>query len=69
MLERNCFDQGGKKIMENRKLDAIIEEAKKDNRKGNYGVYENYKQRIYDVATHCAEISDGCKRLADALKV
>lgn len=55
--------------MENRRLDAIIEEAKKDKRKGNYQVYESYKQRIYDVAICTSEISDGCKRLADALKV
>lgn len=55
--------------MENRKLDMIIEEAKKDKRKCNYKVYESYKQRIYDVATCTAEISEGCKRLSDALKV
>ena len=55
--------------MENRRLDAIIEEAKKDKRKGNYQVYESYKQKIYDVDICTAEISDGCKRLADALKV
>lgn len=56
-------------MMENRKLDAIIEDAKRDPRKRSYQVYESYKQQIYDVATCSIEVTEGCKRLAEALKV
>lgn len=57
------------RLAHNPRLDAIIEDAKRDPRKRSYQVYERYKQQIYDVATCSIEVTEGCKRLAEALKV
>lgn len=48
---------------------VIIEEAKKDNRKGNYRVYEQYKQKLLQCCLSSAEYEEYCRRLAKALWV
>ena len=47
----------------------IIESAKNDTRKGDYRVYETYKQRLLDCCTSSAEYGEYCRRLAKALWV
>lgn len=48
---------------------AIIEDAKRDSRKGNYRVYEQYKQRLLQCWLSPSEYSDYCVLLAKALRV
>ena len=47
----------------------VIARAKADNRKGNYGVYNVYKQDIEYVAVNSEEYQEACKELAKALRV
>ena len=50
-------------------VDTIIMDAKADRRKGDYRVYNDYKQKLGCVCTSSAEYEDACKRIAKALWV
>ena len=50
-------------------IDSILLDAKADNRKGNYGVYNYYKQRLGLLCSSSEEYEDSCKKLATALRV
>ena len=50
-------------------VDTIIMDAKADRRKGDYRVYNDYKQKLGCVCTSSAEYEDACKRIAKALRV
>lgn len=50
-------------------INNVISRAKADNRKGNYGVYNQYKQDIESVAVDSQEYQKACKELAKALRV
>lgn len=57
--------------MENmqKNVDSIISEAKRENRKGRYYVYEEYKSRLYDLNLSSKDYERACIDLAKALRV
>ena len=50
-------------------VDKIILDAKADRRKGDYRVYNDYKQKLWCICTSSAEYEEACKRIAKALRV
>lgn len=50
-------------------VDKIILDAIADRRKGDYRVYNDYKQKLWCVCTSSAEYEEACKRIAKALMV
>ena len=50
-------------------VDKIILNARADRRKGDYRVYNDYKQKLGFVCTSSAEYEEACKRIAKALRV
>lgn len=50
-------------------VDKIILDAKADRRKGDYRVYNDYKQRLGCVCISSAEYEEACKKIAKALRV
>lgn len=56
-------------MMLNMTVDTLIMDAKADNRKGNSGVYEWYKQKLGLVCSSSEEYQEACKSLAKALKI
>lgn len=50
-------------------VDTIIMDAKSDRRKGDYRVYNDYKQRLGLVCKDSEEYEDACKNLAKALRL
>ena len=50
-------------------VDIIVADAKADSRKGDYRVYNDYKQKLGCVCTSSAEYEEACKRIARALRV
>ena len=50
-------------------VDRIILDARADRRKGDYRVYNDYKQKLGCVCDSSAEYEEACKRIAKALRV
>lgn len=50
-------------------VDKIILDARADRRKGDYRVYNDYKQKLGCVCTSSDEYEEACKRIAKALRV
>ena len=50
-------------------VETILMDAKADNRKGNYGVYEWYKQKLGLVCSSSEEYQEACRSVAKALKI
>lgn len=50
-------------------VDKIILDARADRRKGDYRVYNDYKQKLGCVCASSAEYEEACKRIAKALRV
>lgn len=50
-------------------VDKIILDARADRRKGDYRVYNDYKQRLGCVCTSSEEYQEACKRIAKELRV
>lgn len=50
-------------------VDKVVADAKADRRKGDYRVYNDYKQRLGCVCTSSAEYEEACKKIAKALRV
>lgn len=55
--------------VEIREVDRIILDARADRRKGDYRVYNDYKQKLGCVCTSSAEYEEACKIIAKALRV
>lgn len=51
------------------KVDRIILDARADRRKGDYRVYNDYKQKLGLVCSSSEEYQEACKSLAKALRV
>ena len=50
-------------------VDKIVLDARADRRKGDYRVYNEYRQKLGCVCTSSTEYEDYCKRIAKALRV
>lgn len=50
-------------------VDRIVLDARADRRKGDYRVYNDYKQRLGCVCTSSAEYEEACKKIAKELRV
>lgn len=50
-------------------VDKIILDARADRRKGDYRVYNDYKQKLGFVCTSSVECEEACKRIAKVLRV
>lgn len=50
-------------------VDRIILDARADRRKGDYRVYNDYKQRLGCVCTSSEEYQEACKKLAKELRL
>ena len=52
-----------------KKIDSIIEEAKRDPAKGRYYVYESYKSRLQNICESSIQYERAITALAKALQV
>lgn len=50
-------------------VDRIVLDTRADRRKGDYRVYNDYKQRLGCVCTSSAEYEEACKKIAKELRV
>lgn len=50
-------------------VEAMLETAKRDNRKGNYRIYRLYKMRLECMDLPSVDYEEAVKRLASALRV
>ena len=50
-------------------VEAMLETAKRDNRKGNYRIYQLYKMRLECMDLPSVDYEEAVKRLASALRV
>lgn len=52
-----------------RTLSEVFAMAELDSRKGDYRVYNEYKQKIELMCSSSVEYQDSCRRIAELLKV
>lgn len=50
-------------------VDTLIMDAKSDRRKGDYRVYNDYKQKLELVCSSSEEYQEACRSLAKALRI
>lgn len=50
-------------------VEAMLKTAERDNRKGNYRIYQLYKRRLECMALPPVDYEEAVKRLASALRV
>ena len=50
-------------------VESMIKTAKRDQRKGNYQVYQLYKRRLECMALSPSDYEEAVRRLSDALRV
>lgn len=50
-------------------VESIIADAKNERRKGDYRVYNDYKQRLGCVCVSSDEYEEACKKIAKALRL
>lgn len=56
-------------MMLSKEVRSIVDAASADKRKGNYHVYEFYKQKLQMTCTSTAEYQEACRDVAKALRV
>lgn len=53
----------------NKALYELVQDAYQDKRKGNYAVYEIYKQQVSEKARTATEYQNACRDISKALRV